>query len=174
MKRSHARLAPWCVAFLVAACGPDNQLSGSLSEVFPLTISTVAIARNDEALQVTYILNRDAFVDVVARVSVSMADLTLKLNKPIPLGGEVSTGVLRCVVTHAPGGEPVRNLPHVMKGELVLTHGGNPGEETRGNFSMSFATDGGGDLGAGRTLTGTFAATATDAGFEPEQPNASP
>jgi hypothetical protein len=149
---------------LLLSCGPDNGLSGSMSEVFPLDISRAEVARNGEALQITYFRNRGVFLDVVVRVSVAMSDVQLKLNAPIPLTGEATDGTLRCIVTHAPGGEPVRTLPRVKRGDLFLTAGGEPGELTRGNFSMSFEAEGG-DLGFGRTLGGTFAGMASDAGF---------
>jgi hypothetical protein len=164
MRRGLAWLALLSVCWAAVACAPDNSLSGSLGEVFPLEVSRVDIARNDEALQVTYYRNRGVFLDVVARVSVLMSDVSVVMNAPVPLQGEADGGVLRCVVTHAPGGEPVRTLPHVKRGDLVLTHGGHAGELTAGTFSMSFEAEGG-DLGYGRTLGGTFSAMASDAGF---------
>ncbi len=153
------------VALLVGfSCGPDNGLSGSLGQVFPLDISTSNIARNDEALQVTYTLNRGVFLDVVIRISVLVSDLTIKPGVTIPLAGSNDAGVLRCVVAHAPGGEPVRVLPEIKRGDMVISSGGHVGELTRGSFSVLFQ-DQGGDVGFGRTLTGTFLGTATDAGF---------
>jgi hypothetical protein len=153
------------LASFALSCGPDNGLSGSLSEVFSLEVSKAEFARNNEALQITYTLNRGVFLDVVARVSVAMSDVELRLNAPVPLGGEVTEGgVRRCVVTHAPGGEPVRTMPHVKRGDLRLSSGGEPGQLTRGNFSLLFEAEGG-DVGGGRTLSGTFLATARDAGF---------
>jgi hypothetical protein len=164
MRRGLAALALALAGWGAVACAPDNSLSGSLGEVFPLDVSRVEVARNDEALQVTYYFNRGVFLDVVARVSVLMSDVSVVMNAPVPLQGEGDGGVLRCVVTHAPGGEPVRTLPHIKRGDLTLTHGGHAGELTAGSFSMSFEAEGG-DLGFGRTLGGTFSATASDAGF---------
>jgi hypothetical protein len=155
---------------LLASCGPDNALGGSVGAVFPLETSRVQVAVNDEALQVTYLLNRGVFLDVVARVSVSLRDVALRPGVVVPLGGLTGDGgvgpapVQRCTVTHAPGGEPVRALPPVVRGDLVLRQGGAPGQLTRGDFSMLFASEGG-DLGQGRTLSGSFSAVAVDAGF---------
>jgi hypothetical protein len=73
---------------------------------------------------------------------------------------------LRASVTHAPGGEPVRNLPKVARGDLVITEGGQVGTLTSGNFSMLFEQEGG-DIGFGRTLNGRFSAISRDAGFDP-------
>ena len=157
------KLALFALATL-AACGPETGLSGSVSELFSLEVSRVEVRRNEQAFQVTYLRNRGVFLDVVARVSVSLEGATLVPGKKIDLAGEYAPGHLRTTVATAPGGEPVRQLPPVKKGDLVITSGGGVGQVTSGNFSMSFS-DMGGDLGAGRTLAGTFKATALDAGF---------
>ncbi len=68
------------------------------------------------------------------------------------------------MVAHAPGGEPVRLLPEVKNGTLEVFEGGEPGQLTRGRFSILFQ-DHGGDLGTSRTLNGSFLAVASDAGF---------
>jgi hypothetical protein len=52
----------------------------------------------------------------------------------------------------------------VKRGDITITQGGQVGTLTRGNFSMSFEAEGG-DIGGGRTLVGSFAGTAADAGF---------
>lgn len=178
MKRLTAPLA----ALALASCGLDNSLGGSLSEVFPLDLSRAEVAQNHEALQVTYFRNRGVFLDVVARVSVSLqaadadgnplmapdggiATIELKPGLRLDLAGRSPTGQLRCAVTHAPGGEPVRNLPPIEKGDLVIDQGGLIGGPMRGNFSMLFKQEGG-DVGFGRTLFGTFATKESlDAGF---------
>jgi hypothetical protein len=170
-------LAAVAVLVLLSSCGPENGLGGSLGAVFPLDISRVEIAVNEEAMQVTYLLNRGVFLDVVARVSVSLRDVEMRPGVTIPLGGMTGDGgtmledggvapapVRRCVVTHAPGGEPVRVLPPVVRGDMVIRQGGVPGELTKGDFSVLFANEGG-DLGQGRTLYGNFSAVASDAGF---------
>lgn len=167
---------PLALGLALSSCGADNSLSGSLSEIFPLDISRVEVAQNDEAMQVTYFRNRGVFLDVVVRVSVSLQDegvapdggvptIALKAGKKLELQGESPTGSLRCAVSHAPGGEPVRSLPRVKKGDLVITQGGTIGEKMAGNFSMLFEQEGG-DVGFGRTLVGTFSVEQSlDAGF---------
>ena len=174
---------------LMAGCGPEsNSLTGSLSVVFPLDISTVNIYRNDEALQITYLRNRATFLDVVARVSVSLTTcdagvdgdggvvtvcghLELKPGTKINLAGEYVPDHPRTVVAHAPGGEPVRLLPRVKRGDMTLStvtefdpDGGLGHGATSGTFGVLFESEGG-DLGYGRTLNGTFSAVAFDAGF---------
>ena len=168
--------APLALGLCLASCGQDNSLSGSLSEVFPLDLSTVEVNQNLEALQITYYRNRGVFLDVVVRVSVSLQDegvapdggvptIALKAGKKLELGGESPTGQQRCAVNHAPGGEPVRSLPRVKKGDIVITEGGKIGQAMKGNFSMLFEQEGG-DVGFGRTLVGTFAVKESlDAGF---------
>lgn len=164
-------------AWALVSCAPENGLGGSLSEVFPLEVSKVDVHQNEEALQVTYLRNRGVFLDVVARVSISLstegvsvdggvAGLELKPGTRINLAGLAPSGVLRASVTHAPGGEPVRNLPKVARGDLVITEGGQVGTLTSGNFSMLFEQEGG-DIGFGRTLNGRFSAISRDAGFDP-------
>lgn len=156
-----------CVSVLLfASCAAENVLGGSVSEVFPLDVSRVEVYRNEEALQVTYYRNRGVFLDVVVRLAVALKDVDLKPGTKIVLEGEYAPFHPRTSVTHAPGGEPVRSLPPVQKGELHLTGGGAPETLTSGNFSMLFGAEGG-DLGGGRTLTGSFSAIAVDAGFGP-------
>ena len=148
---------------LLTGCAPENRLEGSVEELFPLDVSWVEVLRNDEALQVSYYRNRGADVDGVVRVTVALKDVDLDSGEPIPLQGEWSPGHPRTTVLHFPAGEPGRLFAPVKQGELELHEGGAPGEETRGEFTMSFEQGDG--FGAGRTLTGTFRATAQDAGF---------
>lgn len=179
MRRLFAALSSLLV---LTSCASDNSLTGSMSEVFELEVSRVDVHENEEALQITYLRNRGVFLDVVVRVSVSLATdgtsedggvpaLGLKPGTRIDLAGLTPNGVLRAAVTHAPGGEPVRNLPPIKRGDLVITEGGAVGQYTRGNFSMLFEQEGG-DVGYGRTLVGSFSGTSIDAGFEPYVPPA--
>ena len=156
-----------CGALLLLACGcaGDNTLSGSVDALFPLGVSRVEVLRNDEALQVSYLQNHGSDVDLVARVTVSLYGVAVKNGVKVPLQGEGAPGHARTTVIHLATGEPTRLFPPVYLGDLVIEQGGNPGELSRGHFSMSFEQ--GDDYGAGRTLSGTFAATALDAGFGP-------
>lgn len=149
---------------VLAACAPENSLGGSLSEVIPLETSRVDVYRNDEALQVTYYRNRGVFVDVVIRISVSLAGINFKPGVTIPLGGETSPNHPRTTVATAPGGEPVRLMPTVKHGDMHIRSGGEPGQVTRGDFSLQFGSTGG-DLGFDRNLNGNFAGQTVDAGF---------
>jgi hypothetical protein len=146
------------------ACGGDNVLSGSISEIFDLSVSRMEVRRNDQALQVTYLRNRGVFLDVVARVAISLDGVELKKGTQINLAGMTDGGTLRTSVVHAPGGEPVRNLPEITRGDMIVIEGGAIGETTRGNFSMLFSSNGG-DLGQGRTLVGSFGGMTLDAGY---------
>lgn len=153
------------LALALTGCGADNSLGGSVSELFPLTVSTVDVLRNDSAVQVTYYANRGTFLDVVARIVVSTKGLDLKPGIRIPLEGEGEAGHQRTSVAHAPGGEAVRSFPNVKKGDMVISELGLEGQPSKGNFSMVFESVGG-DLGQGRTLTGSFSVPKTkDAGF---------
>lgn len=171
------KLAP--LIFLCAACLEDNSLSGSMSEVFRLDVSRVEVHKNDEAIRVTYLRNNGIYLDIVASVTVSLhlpdgginpADGgTLRPLVPgtrIDLAGEYALGHPMVSVVHQPGNEPVRLLPPVQRGDFFVAGGGNPGEETSGDFSIVFQ-DMGGDIGFGRTLTGRYRGIAIDAGFGP-------
>lgn len=150
----------------LVGCGGDNSLSGSVGDLFPLEVSRVEVQRNAEALQVSYYRSTATDVDLVVRLSVDTEGLVLKPGQKVDLAGETPAGHARATVVHLAAGEPVRVLAPVEKGDLVLDEGGNPGEPTRGDFSMSFQKGEG--YGAGRTLSGRFSALALDGGFGPE------
>jgi hypothetical protein len=152
-------------AVLIVACGGNAELSGSVSEIFDIdNISRVEVRRNDQALQLTYLRNRGVFLDVVVRVAVDVSDVDLKANTHLNLADVMDGGTLRTSVVHAPGGEPVRNLPEVSRGDMIVIQGGHVDEQTNGTFSMLFKGEGG-DLAQGRTLVGSFAGVAKDAGY---------
>lgn len=175
----------WLVLLLALGCGPEsNSLSGSLETIYPLAVSRATIAQNDEALQVTYLRNRGVFLDVVARVSVSLkycsddgdggvscGFLALQPGAKLDLAGDYEPNHPRTVVAYAPGGEPVRLLPRVRRGDMVINSvttfdpdGGLGHGQTKGSFAILFESQGG-DIGFGRTLNGLFSVVATDAGF---------
>ncbi|PTL81922.1 hypothetical protein DAT35_19065 [Vitiosangium sp. GDMCC 1.1324] len=150
----------------LVGCGGENSLSGSVGDLFPLEVSRVEVQRNTQALQVSYYRSTATDVDLVVRLSVDTEGLELKPGQKVDLAGETPAGHARATVVHVAAGEPARTLAPVDKGDLVLDEGGNPGEPTRGDFSMSFKKDGG--YGAGRTLSGRFSSLALDGGFGPE------
>ncbi|MBL8952350.1 MAG: hypothetical protein JNK82_16340 [Myxococcaceae bacterium] len=166
-----ARARLCLIALLCASCLEDNQLGGSMSEVFPLDVSRVEIHRNPEAIRITFLRNRNIYLDIVASLTVSLyvpdgggQVIDLGPGTKIDLSGQYALGHPRAAVVHAPGGEPSRLLPPVNKGDLAIHQGGLPDQETVGDFSVSFQETGG-DIGFGRTLNGRFRATAIDAGF---------
>jgi hypothetical protein len=143
-------------------CMGDNSLGGSMSEVFPLDVSFVQILRNDQAFQLSYYNNNGNNVDLVARISISLEDINFQPGNDFPLQG-MDDGGQRTSVLHLAAGSPPQDLPEVSLGDMQLNTGGNIGEGTQGNFSMSFVADGG--YGGGRTLYGNFTGVAQDAGF---------
>jgi hypothetical protein len=151
-------------AVLVAGigCMGDNSLGGSMSEVFPLDVSFVQILRNDQAFQLSYYNNNGNNVDLVARITVSLDGLDFTPSKDFVLQGEDDAGA-RTTVLHLAAGAPPQPLPEVSLGDMQLNTGGNIGDFTQGNFSMSFVADGG--YGGGRTLYGNFSGQALDAGY---------
>jgi len=156
----------WVAAAVAAslACGKgDNSLDGSLSEVFDLDVSTVHVLRNDDALVVSYEHNAGRDIDLVLRFTLALDQLALQKGRTINIAGSTDGGTLRATFLHNAAGEPARVLPDVSIGEFTLDTGGNPGDDTRGNFSASFVADG--SYGSGRAVTGTFHATALDGGY---------
>jgi hypothetical protein len=152
-------------AVALVACGGPNTLDGSVSELFPTDVSNVEVVRNGEAFQVSYYVNRGSGVDLVARVTVATEGLTLTPGTSLALDGEYAPGHLRTTVVHMAAGEPLRTLPPVEQGDLQIEEGGDIGQTTTGNFSMSFQA---GDYGGGRNLYGTFQAVVQDGGFGPD------
>lgn len=156
----------------LVGCGNENQLGGSVGELFPLNVSKVDVLRNDYAFQVIYYSNHDTFLDVVARITVSTLEtdggfMDLKPGMTLKLQGEYAPGHQRTSVAHVPGGEAVRNFPDVKLGDLKLDEIGLENLPSKGNFSMLFDSVGG-DIGQGRTLTGSFSVPRTkDAGYGP-------
>lgn len=150
------------VVVAVVACAGDNSLSGSMSEVFPLQVSFVDILRNDQAFQVSYYNNNGNDVDLVAQVTISLDGWNFRSGHDYALQGEDDAG-FRTSVLHLAAGSPPEPLPQVSLGDLQLNTGGNVGQYTQGNFSMSFVADGG--FGGGRTLQGNFSGQAQDGGF---------
>lgn len=163
MKRFAAALGTAAVVAAVAGCMGDNSLGGSMSEVFSLDVSRVDILRNDDGFQVSYYNNNGNDIDLVARVSIALYGLDFQAGRDFKLQGEYDAGHQRTAVLHLAAGEPPRPLPNVSLGDLQLETGGNVGQPTKGNFSMSFVNDG--SYGSGRTLYGNFSGQAQDAGY---------
>ena len=146
------------------ACGQgDNSLTGSLSEVFDLDVSTVHVIRNDQALVVSYEHNAGRDIDLVLRFTLALDQLSVQNGKSVKLDGFTDGGTLRATFLHNAAGEPARVLSDVSIGEFTLDKGGNPGEDTSGSFSASFVSDG--TYGSGRAVSGRFHATALDGGY---------
>ena len=165
MKQKRLLLGSALTALAIVGCGiGDNGLAGSLSEVFPLDVSSVAVLRNDQAFVVQYQANDNNDIDLVLRFTFAIDDLpNFKAGKSYNLAGFTDAGVERASFVHNAAGEPARVLPAVSIGQFNLDQGGNPGELAAGSFSASFVADG--SYGSGRAVTGTFHAVALDGGY---------
>jgi hypothetical protein len=157
------RLVLACVAALTTVGCGDSTLSGSLSSLFPLTVSDEVILRNSEAFEVTYLYNEPTAIDVVVSVGLSLTGISFIPGATIQLSGDYLPDHPQCTVVHHAAGEPEITLPNVSGGTLHLSSGGNPGDSTTGSFVMTFVNDG--SYGGGRTLSGSFSGVAVDAGF---------
>jgi len=162
-RRSGVLLAALGVVASLACGQGDNSLTGSLSEVFDLDVSTVHVIRNDEALVVSYEHNAGRDIDLVLRFTLALEQLPMQTGKSVKLDGFTDGGTLRATFLHNAAGEPARVLPDVSIGEFTLDKGGNPGDDTSGSFSASFVSDG--TYGSGRAVSGRFHATALDGGY---------
>jgi hypothetical protein len=162
-RRSGALFAALGVVVSLACGQGDNSLTGSLSEVFDLDVSTVHVIRNDEALVVSYEHNAGRDIDLVLRFTLALEQLPMQTGKSVKLDGFTDGGTLRATFLHNAAGEPARVLPDVSIGEFTLDKGGNPGDDTSGSFSASFVSDG--TYGSGRAVSGRFHATALDGGY---------
>jgi hypothetical protein len=156
-------LAALAVAAAMACGKGENSLDGSLSEVFDLDVSTVHVLRNDQALVVSYEANKGRDIDLVLRFTLALDQLELQKGRTLKIAGFTDGGILRATFLHNSAGEPARVLPEVSVGEFTLDKGGNPGDDTSGSFSASFISDG--TYGSGRAVSGSFHATALDAGY---------
>lgn len=162
-RRSGVLLAALGVVVSLACGQGDNSLTGSLSEVFDLDVSTVHVIRNDQALVVSYEHNAGRDIDLVLRFTLALDQLPVQTGKSVKLDGLTDGGTLRATFLHNAAGEPARVLPDVSIGEFTLDKGGNPGDDTSGSFSASFVSDG--TYGSGRAVSGRFHATALDGGY---------
>ena len=165
MNRATLALSSSLLVAAAMACGQgENTLTGSLSEVFPLDVSTVHVLRNDQAFVVQYQANNNNDIDLVLRFTFAIDDLpNFKAGNSYNLAGFTDAGVERASFVHNAAGEPARVLPAVSIGQFNLDQGGNPGELAAGSFSASFVADG--SYGSGRAVTGTFHAVALDGGY---------
>jgi hypothetical protein len=160
------RLVRLLVPLLLLSCGPQGTLGGSVSDIFPLDVESEQVLRNSNAFQVSYYASDGTNEDIVIRLTLDLTGIKFVQGVDVPLGGTVTPdGGLRATVIHLTAGEAELVFPPVLQGDLNLTSGGNAGEYTTGNFSLSFINTT--DVGGGRTVNGTFGATAQDAGYGP-------
>ena len=152
--RKWLRVVCGVCGLLFAACAnPPESLTGSISQAFDLSFSSVAIAENSQAFQVSYL--RSDGNEIVMRITVDTTGITLKGGQAIDLSGDYATGHPRTTVTRAVANEPLRVLPPLQNGSMTLGNSAKTGQDTSGSFAMTFSSAG--DLGGGYTLNGTFA-----------------
>jgi hypothetical protein len=142
-----------------------GPLTGSVSELFPLDVQKEQIRVNTNAFEVTYLASDGLNEDIVVQLTVALQGANFKAGQDIPLAGEYAPGQQRATVSHLSAGQAEVVFPAVSDGDLKLSSGGNPGEQTSGNFSLSFVNSP--NTGGGRTLQGNFSGLAVDAGYGP-------
>ncbi len=152
MKRPVAFLAAFGVLVGSAGCQQELVLDGSIAEAFDLGFSTIELRRNAKAIQISYL--KSSGHEVVMRVTYVTVGVEVVAGKALDLGGEYEEGHPRTSVVRAVDGEPLRQLPPVAKGTISFESAPDIGKLVSGNFGCTFGE--GGDVGSGRTLSGTF------------------
>lgn len=137
---------------LLAACGGERALEGSLAEAFDLSFTGIELHQSPKAFQVSYL--RADGREIVIRVTVVTVGIELEPGVAVDLPGEYEPGHPRATVVRAVAGEPLKTLPAVAQGSFTLDAVVAAGQRTGGSFFIRFGQ--GGDVGEGRTLNGKF------------------
>lgn len=159
-----ARLAvlPLC---LLASCAPANSLQGSLSASVSLDFQSVTIQEADSTVAVSFLSPAPGTSgeNIVLEIVADLTGLDMSHGGAVNLTDTLPDGSLRGSVTRAVSGDDRRTFPPLVRGSLVFDDDPTIGAHVTGSFSILFAQDQTGDLGAGQTVYGTFTGTVTNA-----------
>jgi hypothetical protein len=150
MSRTLIVAAAGCL--LTACANQPDSLSGSISQAFDLSFSSVTLARNSEAFQVSYL--RSDGNEIVMRVTVDTTGLTIKAHQAFDISGDYAPCQPRTSVVRAVACEPLLDLPPLQNGQMTLDNSGIAGETTSGSFAITLQN--GPDLGGQYTINGNF------------------
>lgn len=151
-------------AALLTACSPANTLQGSLEDEVSLSFKSVQVQETGSTVSLSYMnpVAGTSGQDIVLEIVASTAGLDLTNGGTLNLLDVLPDGSLRGSVTRAVANDSRRDFPPLVRGSLVFADNPTIGAKVTGTFSLLFSSQGG-DLGAGRTVFGNFAATVQNA-----------
>ena len=158
----------------LCACGkPENSLVGSVDELASLQFDSVVVRADGDVLVIEYDRHPNGLVsdggvaggtdgfDVAFKMTVLINGLTLSQGLDIDLTSHLADGTARVACSRSQTDDPRRAFPPIKRGDLVLDSSVNYDQVAVGHFDILF--DEGGDVGEGRTVTGTFSAAVQNA-----------
>ena len=155
---------------LLAACTPANTLQGSLEDEVSLTFSSVQVQASGSEVSVAYLnpapggsggtgdAGAGSASDIIIEIAASTTGVDLTNGGTLNLLDKLPDGSSRGAVTRAVANDPRRDFAPLTRGTLVFTENPTVGAKVTGTFSLLFDASSS-DLGAGRTVYGSFAAT---------------
>jgi len=147
-----------CAAALVlAGCGEDPRLEGSLIEFVDLRYRRAEALLTEEEVSVRFVSPEGSGEDTVLKVTARLAGILFEPNTEIDLAEPVDDGgVPRGSVTRSVLTETARSFPPIGRGTLLFRSGVAGGGVTSGTFHVTFAN--GTHVYSGRTVFGDFEA----------------
>ncbi len=140
-------------AIAFAGCGGNgNDLSGSLSEVYPLDFDDVTLQQEQSSLLISYNVHGGS-VSIAAKLVVDLSGITVVGGQAIDLAQVVTNNQMRGILYRVdPGMTP---LP-IKTGQLVLDNPPVLNSTLSGHFNTTLS------MPDGRTLNGDFRGTLTN------------
>ena len=150
-------------SILLTGCATQSSLEGSLSDQVSLEFTSVRVERGEHEVSVAYLKSVSAEGnDTVLKIVANIDGIDLSEGGSVNLTEAIKGGANRGALTRAVHDDSRREFPPLVRGTLNLDANPKAGTEVSGSFSVLF--DQGGQLGAGRTAFGDFAATVVEAG----------
>ncbi len=150
-------LAALSLLAVLAGCGGEEYgLSGSLLEVLDVTHERVELQLTDQNLSLRFLRPRGTGEDIVLKVSVITTGLAIEPGAEIDLASPAPAGGQRAKVTRHVFEDPVKELPDLQRGKLLLSADPFTRDTVTGTMSATFVQ--GHQVGAGRAVYGSFKA----------------
>jgi hypothetical protein len=139
------------VALAVAGCGGGNgnDLTGSLSEVYPLDFDTVEIDQLGSTIVITYVHSPGSDIAKTAKLIVDTTNIALDQPPTMINLAEMFNGSTRGILQRVE--KTTIGFP-IMNGHLLLNQKPTPNATLSGSFSTTLSDP------MGRTLNGDFSA----------------
>jgi hypothetical protein len=162
MQRARIALVSVCV---LLSCAPADTLQGSLSDEVSLSFQSVTIQQSGSTIAISFLnpVSGTSAQDIVIEIIADTTGVNLAHGGTLNLTDMLANGAVRGSVTRAVSGDDRRTFPAIARGSVVFADDPAVGAHVTGSFNVLFAQDQSGDLGAGRTVYGTFAGQVTNA-----------